>query len=411
MIKKSEFLWNFIGSFISAMFSAIILAFCTRLNTLDIAGIFSICYATACVANSIGDFGIRVFQVTDTKRKYNFKEYYIARIIALVIMIIFTIFFVLFSGYRGEKLAVCLLLVLMRLIDNLSETYQAEFQLNGRLDYGGKSVVYRTVAEILVFLILDIITRNVVVSLIGLVLINAIIFVFYDMRLIEKFVKKDITFNKNNVISICRECIPIAVSTLISMYVINATKYAIDGGGDYTIQTYFNILYMPTFVINLVSMFVLRPFLKPFGDAWNNNNFKKFLKIVLIIAGILALSTVIIEIGSYIMGIEFLNLLYKVDLSMYRKELLLLIMSGLLYALSNLFFNALSTMRAQKTTTISYALTAIFALLVPKKLVMLYGMNGAVLSSIIIMGMLCVLMGIFFVIMYMKKVKEYKDTK
>ena len=46
MIKKSEFAWNMLGSFVYAMFSAIILAFCTRINGLEIAGIFSIAYAT-----------------------------------------------------------------------------------------------------------------------------------------------------------------------------------------------------------------------------------------------------------------------------------------------------------------------------------------------------------------------------
>ena len=66
MIKKNEFIWIMIGSFIYAMFSAIILAICTRANSLEIAGIFSIAYATSCILNSIGDFGIRLYQVTDT---------------------------------------------------------------------------------------------------------------------------------------------------------------------------------------------------------------------------------------------------------------------------------------------------------------------------------------------------------
>ena len=49
MIKKSEFAWNMVGSVIYALFSAIILAFCTRLNGIEIAGMFSIAYATSCI--------------------------------------------------------------------------------------------------------------------------------------------------------------------------------------------------------------------------------------------------------------------------------------------------------------------------------------------------------------------------
>ena len=56
MIKKREFIWNTIGSLISSILNAIILAFCTRLNGIEIAGMFSISYATACILDSIGNF-------------------------------------------------------------------------------------------------------------------------------------------------------------------------------------------------------------------------------------------------------------------------------------------------------------------------------------------------------------------
>ena len=72
MIKKREFIWNTIGSLISSILNAIILAFCTRLNGIEIAGMFSISYATACILDSIGNFGLRIYQTTDTKRKNSF---------------------------------------------------------------------------------------------------------------------------------------------------------------------------------------------------------------------------------------------------------------------------------------------------------------------------------------------------
>ena len=408
MIKKKEFIWNTIGSFISSLLSAIILAFCTRLNGIEIAGIFSISYATACVLNSIGDFGIRIFQVTDTKRKYSFSDYLVARIVAVVLMIIIAIGFVFISGYETEKLIICLILIAFRAVENLSETYQAEFQMNGKLDLGGKSIVYRNLAGLIIFFVLDLITKNMIISLIGLVLANIIIFIFYDLRLIGNFAKTDINVKKKDIINILKECFPLALSTLISMYVINAVKYAIDANGDYSMQTYFNIIYMPTFVINMVSIFIIKPFLKPFGDYWNNKEYKRFIKIVFIIVGVLALATLCVEIGCYILGIPFLNLLYGVDLSEYKVHLLLLIFSGFLYATANVFFNALGTMRTQRLTTIAYGLTAIFSLFVPHRLVDMYGMNGAVFSSLAIMGLLFIFMLIFFMYILRKSIKSTK---
>ena len=380
MIKKREFIWNTIGSLISSILNAIILAFCTRLNGIEIAGMFSISYATASILDAIGNFGLRIYQTTDTKRKNTFSEYLVTRFFAVVLMVIVGLIFVFATGYTHEKLYICLLLIIFRVIENISETYQAEFQLNGRLELGGKTIVYRNIAGLVVFFILDLITRNIIISLIGLVLANLIIFILYDLRLINKFTKTNLHVNKKEVIKIIKDCAPLAVSTLISMYVINAVKYAIDASGDYTMQTYFNIIYMPTFVINMISIFIINPFLKP------------------------------AEIGAYLLGIPFLNLLYGVELSEYKTHLLLLIFSGFLYASANVFFNALGTMRRQKLTTVTYILTTVFALFVPTKLVDLYQMTGAATSCIVIMGLLFIFMAIFFTYVYISNVKKNKKV-
>lgn len=410
MIKKREFIWNTIGSLISSVLNAIILAFCTRLNGIEIAGMFSISYATASILDSIGNFGLRIYQTTDTERKNTFSEYLIARLFAVTLMVMIGIIFVIVTGYTEEKLYICLLLILFRAIENISETYQAEFQLNGRLELGGKTIVYRNIIGLIVFFILDYITKNIILSLIGFLITNIIIFMVYDARIIKNFTKINFKVNKENVIKIIKECIPLAISTLISMYVINAVKYAIDASGDYTMQTYFNILYMPTFVINMLSIFIIKPFLKPFGEYWNEKKYKKFVKIILAIVGVLALATICAEIGAYIVGIPLLNLLYGVDLGEYKIHLLLLIFSGFLYACANVLFNALGTMRAQKLTTIAYALVAIFALFVPEKLVELYGMTGASISCIIIMNLLFICMAAFFIYVCISNVKKYKEN-
>ena len=96
MIKKREFIWNTIGSLISSILNAIILAFCTRLNGIEIAGMFSISYATASILDAIGNFGLRIYQTTDTKRKNTFSEYLVTRFFAVVLMVIVGLIFVYF---------------------------------------------------------------------------------------------------------------------------------------------------------------------------------------------------------------------------------------------------------------------------------------------------------------------------
>lgn len=396
MVKKTEIIWNTLGSFVESLLSAVLLMFCTRLNGTEIAGMFSISFATATILNAIGDFGIRIYQVTDTNRKYRFEDYILSRIVVVIFMALIGIGFICLSGYTAEKLWICIALILFKVIDNLSETYQGEFQLRDRLDLGGKSMVLRVSSALLIFFIVDILTKNVIISSVFMVLTNLILFMLWDVRILSKFEKIKIKCNKENIKEILKECLPLAISTILSLYIINATKYAIDNFGDYTMQTYFNIIYMPTFVINLVSAFVIKPFLKPFGDLWNNKENKKFIKSIITIISILAFATLCIDIACLIFGVPVLSFVYGIDLSMYKLEMVLLVISGFFYASSTVMLYALSTIRKQKLATRSYIITAVIAVIVSNVLVHKYEMMGAVWANMITTISLFILLTIFF---------------
>ncbi len=403
MVKKSEFIWNTIGSFISAILNAVLLLFCTRINGTEIAGIFSISFATAIILNAIGDFGIRIYQVTDTNRKYTFEDYLMSRIIAITIMVVIGIIFVICSGYDVQKLTITMLLILFKVIDNLSESYQAEFQINNRLDLGGKSIIIRNCFSMLGFVITDLITKNIILSCITLVVTNMLFYIIYDKKLIKKFVVNKSKINLTSVKHIIKECLPLGLSTLLSMYITNAVKYAIDANKDYDMQTYYNIIYLPTFIINLVSLFVIKPVLKPLGDYWNSNKHKEFMKVILKISGIIFVSTLLIELICSTIALPILTILYGVDLSMYKKELIILVASGFFYAMATLMFYALSTVRKQKQTTIGYAITALFSIVLPYFLVKKYNMMGVAISNLMITILLFFILFVFLLKAYYSK--------
>lgn len=403
MVKKSEFIWNSIASLVASMLNAVLLLFCTRINGTDIAGIFSISFATSVILNAIGDYGIRIYQVTDSDRKYKFGEYVALRIVVVAIMLAIGIGFVFISGYDITKLLVTISLILFRVIDNLSETYQGEFQVNGRLDLGGKSVVIRNGMSIIIFLITDLITRNIIISCILMFITNLLTFMLFDTRLIKKFNKDKVIFNKDIILSLLKECFPVFVSTILSLYVTNAVKYAIDAVSTYEMQTYYNIIYLPTFTINLASIFIIKPMLKILGDMWNEKKYKEMKKIIIKISCIIIAVTILVEIVCFAIGTQILSFVYGVCLNQYKIDLCLLILSGGIYALTVLFLYILTTMREQNKATIGYITTSIFSLIIPKILVQKYNMLGASISNLLITFILLILLVIPFVIQYNKK--------
>lgn len=407
MKDNKGFILNTIGSMIFSVFSAVILMTCTRMNGVEIAGIFSICYATGCILNAIGDLGIRIVQVTDTNRKFQYSEYLYARTIAVLAMLLFGIVFIIATSYTREKMFILVILLLIRVLDNFSETFQAEFQLQDRLDIAGKSLIYRNLAEILGFIVLNKITGNIYISFGGMLVLGFLVLVFYELRNVKKYQNIGMKYNYSKIKEIIKESVPLGISTLVSMYVINAVKYAIEKFNNNEIQTYFNILYMPTFVINLISILIVKPFLKVFGDYWNNGEYANFAKIILKLNTFLMVCGILGEIVCYFIGIPILNWLYKVDLSQYTFNLLIMILSGIFYAMSTVMFYAIGTMRKQKYTTLIYGSASIFALLVSRLLVKKDIMMGATISNLIIMIFLFVgLTSVFIVCLNKKNVKS-----
>ena len=267
-------------------------------------------------------------------------------------------------------------------------------------------MVIRVSSSLIMFFILDLITKNVIIACIALVITNLILFLLWDVRILSKFQKVEIKFNKLHIKEILIECFPLAISTCLSLYIINATKYAIDNFGDYTMQTYFNVIYMPTFVINLVSAFVIKPFLKPFGDLWNRKEYSKFMKSIVYIILILAGATICIDIACALLGVPVLSFIYGIELSLYEIEMILLVISGFFYASATVMLYALSTIRKQKLTTLAYIITSIMALVVSNICVHKWQMRGAVVSNMVTTVTLFILLTVFFVYELKKEKKE-----
>lgn len=165
---------------------------------------------------------------------------------------------------------------------------------------------------------------------------------------------------------------------------------------------------MPTFVINLVSAFVIKPFLKPFGDLWNSREYLKFVKSIGFIILILAVATIGIDVACALLGVPVLSFIYGIDLAPYKMEMILLVVSGFFYASATVMLYALSTIRKQKLTTLAYIITSALALVASNVCVHKWQMQGAIISNMITTITLFALLTVFFAF-ELKKEKSGKN--
>ena len=92
---KRNFIWNMIGTTFNSFNSLFFMIIVTRMNGLDMAGIFTFAFSTACLFYVVGVYSGRVYQVTDVNRKYKFGEYLALRVVVVTIMFIIGIAFVI----------------------------------------------------------------------------------------------------------------------------------------------------------------------------------------------------------------------------------------------------------------------------------------------------------------------------
>ena len=104
-----KFGWNMIGSMSNALASFVLLTMVTRMNGSSDGGIFSLAFSTAQMLTSIGCFETRAIQVTDAKRKLEFKDYFTFRFVTSIIMMLCLVVYVVFSKKSDEAASLCFL--------------------------------------------------------------------------------------------------------------------------------------------------------------------------------------------------------------------------------------------------------------------------------------------------------------
>ncbi len=139
---------------------------------------------------------------------------------------------------------------------------------------------------------------------------------------------------------------------------------------------------------------------------WNGKKYAKFIGIVIRMILAIVLMTVGVEAICWAIGIPVLSFIYGVELTQYKTDLLILVLSGGFSALSVALFYTLTTMRAQKRVSLAYVVAALGGVLLPNFLVKKYNITGAALASVAIMVILATLLfGIFIIEWYKKEEK------
>ena len=392
-LEKENMIWNMTGSFFYAFASMVLSFLVLRIAGEEQGGIFSFGFSTVGQQMFLlAYFGIRPFHITDGTKQYRFGDYLHHRYVTCALALLLGAGYLACIGYSWQKAQIIFLLIVYKVIDGFADVYESEFQRQGCLYLTGRSNTFRTILSVGIFLATLVSGAGLFAACAAAVLGQIAGVVLFDIVVLRELKRVDYGWSAKQGVSLTASSILLFVSVFLDFYIFSAAKYAIDAHLGDAASGYFNVIFMPTSVINLAAGFVIRPFLTYLTDCWNEHRFSDFKKKLLTIMAVIGGLTVLAVGGTVVLGRPVLALLewllgksYSGTLTALWPAFIMIVLGGGFYAVLNLYYYALVILRRQKLIFGIYAVLTVLAAILAPRLTVALGIFGAAFAYLILM--------------------------
>lgn len=380
---KENTLWYTMGTMCSSATSFLLMIYVTRILGVDEAGVFSISYSVGQLMLSIGWFGTRQFQVSDINEEFKFSDYLSLKLFMTIIMMVGCLIYSVFLHFNTYKMLVTFLYCLFLICDVFADLFSARFQQVDKLFLSGMSYIIRILGYNLVILFSLLCFKNLIVAIVLAMIYSALELTFFDLQLIKRISQIKIEFHMDKIIQLIKNCFPLFISSFLTTFIVNVPKNAIELNFDSSVQTYYNIIFMPSYIINLFCMFIFVPLYTSIANTWLNSTKDKFINTVVKLMIFDVLLSLVVFAGCYFLGIPLLELVYGVDLHSVKSSFLVLIVAGCFTSMNSILSYIFTVIRRQKFMIYIYVVAMVLAQVMVKTLTLNYGIFGASLDYLI----------------------------
>ena len=383
--NKRCFFWNMMGCGMNAAASMLLLLIVTRVLGAFEGGIFSIGYAVACQVWTFANFETTTYHVTSKDEEYSNNHFFQQKSILCMMAIVASVIIVILKNYDMHKTAVVLGLCIFKILDAFSSFYTGVFQKEGRLDVGGYSYFWRNLSCLISFGVTIVTSHNLMLAIIVMCIISLGWIFIIDARIGAYVINYKAKWELSKVWRLFMECLGVFLASFLLVYVINMPKYTIDRLMDEASQTYFNIIFLPVSIINLLGLFIFRPTLTTMSDLWNEREYNSLEKMCEKIIVSIMLMTIVIVVVGYLIGIPVLEIVFGVELADYKLALILTLVGGGLYAIVTFLYYIMVVMRKHNLIIVAYAIALLGQVVCGNFFVENKGITGASVEYLLAM--------------------------
>lgn len=177
---KKNFVWAFVGNVVSTFCMWLLLMLLTKLATAETVGVFAIAQAVGMPITMLLSMRLQIVQVTDARNDFDFGYYYALRIITSIAALVI-ICIVSFTLYPSDTALVISILGVGYAILALREVFLAVMQKTEQMGKMAVSRVMQGFLSLLMFGGLFWVTKNIVLSIVGLIIARLAVLSLYDI--------------------------------------------------------------------------------------------------------------------------------------------------------------------------------------------------------------------------------------
>lgn len=382
---KANIAWNSIGSLFYSGCQWLTTVLVVRLTTgYDAAGILALAMAVSNVFAPIALYKIRSYQVSDIHEVTSSGEYVAFRFVTIGLAALLTVGYMALTCSPDAYCAIALYSA-FRFVDLFIDVLHGVDQQHARMDYCGKSMLFRSVLFTVAFSASLLITNNLDVA-IGAMLIATLPVVIYDVRCASRLSSVKPIFSLDKSRQLLLECFPAVMGTVAcSLVVTVARQYLSYKYGEGALGIYATVC-TPIVLIQACSSYVYAPLLGLFASKLDRGDISAFIKLLI---KVLMAFFIIFGVGGalfYLFGDAFLRVVFGGDIARYGYLMYAGLASSALAACIAFVTDLLIAMRDMRGTLIANVASCVISIPATVILVDQFGMNGVSLSIAISYG-------------------------
>ncbi len=395
---SQDFIWNTIGLAIWGMVFPVLTVIITQLVGAEEAGRFALAFVAGHLLMFVANYGVRTYQVSDRDESHQFIDYQVNRWITCVVMIVAGWLFCQFRGYDANMVTMSMAVFIYKMIDGMADVYEGRLQQMDKLYLAGISQSIRSFLVLFFFSAFLLFTRSITAASIAMAVVAVLSLVFITLPLALLETPKSGRFRAESLVRLFVHCAPVFLALFLYQCIDNMPKFMMEGVLSYDNQLYFNALYFPAQTILMIVGFMYKPLLGRMADAWNDisrrSRFDMFIVAALVVIALLTVGAVLFMRW---VGIPLMSFMYGIDFEPFRRFSYLMLLAGGITGGIDFLYQVVTVMRRQTVVTKLYLITFVFALVVPYMLIRVSGLEGAVMSYVIVMAILFVLLALEYI--------------